>query len=129
MPQQALTELAEDLKPIERSTLTDLDPIPLNNFIIKLQTEKPKLANLEKNEILKLQGIAIDSKPTVAGIMIFGKYPQGFFPQLAITAIVVKSLEAYRYCLCSPQYESSNSNRQQNRKKSRQRRIPACCRP
>ncbi len=54
----------EDLKPVERATITDLDPIPLNNFIIKLQTEKPKLANLEKNEILKLQGIAIDNKPT-----------------------------------------------------------------
>jgi len=62
-----------------------------------LQTEKPKLANLEKNEILKLQGIAIDNKPTVAEIMIFGKYPQGFFPQLAITAIVVKSLEAFDF--------------------------------
>jgi ATP-dependent DNA helicase RecG len=29
--------------------------------------------------------------------MIFGKYPQGFFPQLAITAIVVKSLEAFDF--------------------------------
>ncbi|MCL2102203.1 MAG: hypothetical protein FWH22_10890, partial [Fibromonadales bacterium] len=54
-------------------------------------------ASLKKNEILKLQGIAIDSKPTVTGIMIFGKYPQGFFPQLAITAIVVKSLETFDF--------------------------------
>jgi len=123
MTQQVLTELDEDLKPVERATITNLDPIPLNNFTIKLQTAKPKLANLEKNEILKLQRIAIDNKPTVAGIMIFGKYPQGFFPQLAITAIVVKSLEAFDFDSgerfidnqriegeLSPQYEGYNSN-------------------
>ena len=90
-------QIYDDLKIVERANIADFDPIVLSNFIMKLQTEKPKLVNLEKNEILKLQGIAIDSKPTVAGIMIFGKYPQGFFPQLAITAIVVKSLEAFDF--------------------------------
>ncbi|MCL2102201.1 MAG: putative DNA binding domain-containing protein, partial [Fibromonadales bacterium] len=78
-------QIYDDLKTVERANIADLESIALGNFIMKLQTVKPKLASLKKNEILKLQGIAIDSKPTVTGIMIFGKYPQGFFPQLAIT--------------------------------------------
>ena len=37
--------------------------------------------------------ITRDGVPTLAAVMNFGIYPQGFFPQLSITAIVVPGTE------------------------------------
>jgi ATP-dependent DNA helicase RecG len=52
----------------------------LDNYLIKLKLARPKLASLPREEILKLQGIAINGKPTLEGMLIFGKFPQAFYP-------------------------------------------------
>ncbi|MDR0445928.1 MAG: AAA family ATPase, partial [Oscillospiraceae bacterium] len=45
--------------------------------------------NVTDDEILELMGITADGIPTLAGVMTFSKYPQGYFPQLSITAVSV----------------------------------------
>ena len=95
MTDEALREL--DLNTVERAGLGDLNMELLDNYLVKLKVVKPKFANLPKEDILKLQGIAIGGKPTVAGLLIFGKYPQAFYPQLSITAMVTAGNDAFEY--------------------------------
>jgi ATP-dependent DNA helicase RecG len=49
--------------------------------------------NTSDSDILELMGITIDGLQTLSGIMLFSKYPQGYFPQLCITAVVVPGTE------------------------------------
>ena len=58
-----------------------------------MRKKKPNLANLPTDKINSLQGFVIDNKPTLAGVMLFSPYPQGFFPQLCITAVSVQGSE------------------------------------
>ena len=60
--------------------------------------EKPKFSKKDKNGILKISNIIKEEKdgkiyPTLAGIMIFGVYPQQFYPQLFIACSVVPGVE------------------------------------
>ena len=59
----------------------------------RLKKIKPNLAKQSDEKILQLQGITDKGRPTVAGIMMLGEYPQGFFPQLSVTAMVVDGTE------------------------------------
>ena len=38
-------------------------------------------------------GVLSDGVPTLAGVMTFLKYPQGYFPQLCITAVALTGLQ------------------------------------
>ena len=49
--------------------------------------------NISDEEILEFMGVMSDGLPTLAGLMTFSKYPQGYFPQLCITAVRVPGLE------------------------------------
>jgi ATP-dependent DNA helicase RecG len=87
----------DDLLVADRAETDDIDSALLDNYLIKLKLSKPKLASLPREEILKLQGIVINGKPTLAGILIFGKFPQAFYPQLSITAMVAFGNNAFEY--------------------------------
>lgn len=57
------------------------------------QERKTLAAHVGDDEILELMGVAIEGTPTVAGVMTFSIYPQTYFPQLCITAVVVPGTE------------------------------------
>ena len=61
----------------------------LNQYLNKLRTSKPNTLNLSDEELLELMGIYKDGQPTLASILCFSSYPQAFYPQLCITAVVV----------------------------------------
>lgn len=70
---------------IDKSNLNDL---LLDNYIAKLLNIKPNLINVNKQQILKLEGIIDQNEnPTLCGIMNFGTYPQVFSPNLDIVAV------------------------------------------
>jgi ATP-dependent DNA helicase RecG len=85
--------IQDELNPVERAELSDLDSNQMVIYLAKIKREKINLSQLPTDKILKLQGITNGAKPTVAGIMVLGEYPQGFFPQLSITAMVVGGKE------------------------------------
>lgn len=78
----------DELRNSERTTVDDLNQMAINGFLAKLSATKPNLTNLDKETILKANGI-IDNKgnPTICGMMIFGKYPQMISPNLDIVAV------------------------------------------
>lgn len=71
----------------------DLDPGLLNEYLEKLRRSRPRAAYLggeREDALLRLRVLARDgaiTRPTLAGLLIFGKYPQEFFPQLMITFV------------------------------------------
>lgn len=87
----------DDLRAVTRATLEDLDDKLLEIFIKKYTEEKPHFSKYDKETILLKAGVLtkVEDKvfPTVAGIMVFGEYPQQFFPQWFIAAIVVPGFE------------------------------------
>ncbi len=89
--------IKDDLRPVIGATTDDLDTELLNKFIEKYTLDKPKFSKFSNEEILLNAGILvrIEDKlfPTVAGIMVFGVYPQKYFPQWFIAAIVVPGFE------------------------------------
>jgi ATP-dependent DNA helicase RecG len=86
-------KIQDELRTVDRADMTAIDDGKLTEYFFMLKREKPNLQHLSTEQLLKFQGIAEKDIPTVAGVMLFGVYPQGFFPQLGITAVVVPGYE------------------------------------
>ena len=70
-----------------------LDKDKLDMYVLDKKLERPQFSKLDENQIYELLGITKGGIPTLAAIMNFGIYPQGIYPQLAITAITVSGTE------------------------------------
>ena len=85
--------IQEDLRPIKRATIEDLDKVKINLYLEKSKKDKPNFAKFSNEKILKLSGIIENSTgtvyPTLSGIMMFGEYPQAYLPQLFVACVVV----------------------------------------
>ena len=83
----------DELRAVDRATMEHLNKDNATEYLIKLRRQKQNLINLDDKRILETQGISQDGFPTLAGIMLLGEYPQEFFPQLSVTAMVVQGKE------------------------------------
>ncbi len=78
----------DELRNKDRIKREDLNQYLVDGFISKLVTKKPNLMNQSKDDILRLNGIiGNDGKPTLCGMLNFGKFPQLFSPNLDILAV------------------------------------------
>lgn len=91
--QSYIDGIEEDLRPIKRAEFEDLNQEKIGQYIEKIKKKKPNLSKFSDEKILKLNGIIENSTgeihPTLAGMMVFGEYPQGYLPQLFIACVVV----------------------------------------
>lgn len=85
--------LHDDERPVERATLQLLDWEKICGYLEKMRADKPGFSRLEQEQALEMLNITRNGVPTLAAVLNFGLYPQGFFPQLGITAIVVPGTE------------------------------------
>lgn len=81
--------LHDDERIVERATLESLDQDGVAAYIEQKKIDRPKFAQLPENMMYEMLNILRNGKPTLAALLNFGIYPQGYFPQLGITAIVV----------------------------------------
>ena len=85
--------IEEDLRPIKRAEFEDLNQEKIQQYIEEIKKRKPNLSKFSDEKILKLNGIIENSSgeihPTLAGMMVFGEYPQGYLPQLFIACVVI----------------------------------------
>ena len=66
----------------------------MDKYLYSVKKERKNFSNnVSDEEILELMGVFNDGVPTLAGTMVFSKYPQAYFPQLCITAVVVPGTE------------------------------------
>lgn len=83
----------DDIRTVQRATLSALNQSALNRYIDRLKQGKPNLAGLEDREIYELMSITRDGEVTLSAAFLFSPYPQAYFPQLCITAIAVPGKE------------------------------------
>ena len=81
--------LHDDERSIERAVIEDLDVRILGSYIQAKRAERPGFAQLSEERAYELMDVLRSGKPTLAAVMNMGIYPQGFLPQLCITAVVV----------------------------------------
>ncbi|MDD3193967.1 MAG: ATP-binding protein, partial [Oscillospiraceae bacterium] len=82
-------KIQDELRTDNRATMEDLNTNALSLYFAKVREMKKQLSALEDERILALQGITQDGKPTIAGEMLFGIFPQSLFPQYSVIASVV----------------------------------------
>jgi ATP-dependent DNA helicase RecG len=86
--------IQDDLKKVENAKLSLFAQARLERYFVSVKTERKHLAeSVSEDEILELMGITSDGIPTVAGVMVFSKYPQGYFPQFSVTAVSIPGTE------------------------------------
>lgn len=79
----------DDERPVERATLSMMDGDKLEAYLLQRRLERPGFAQLTQEQAYEMLNITRNGVPTLAGVLNFALYPQGYFPQLGITAIVV----------------------------------------
>lgn len=86
-------KIEDELRVVERASEKELRTDALKKYMLELREKKPAIASLSMERCLSLQGFVTDGHPTVTGLLMFGVYPQGFFPGLCITAVSVAGME------------------------------------
>lgn len=92
----------DDIRIVERADLSSLNTPKLENYLFRLKENKPNLAQLSDQQIMELMSVVREGKPTLTAELLWGLYPQAFFPQLGIIATAVQGTE-----YCEPQPDGS----------------------
>jgi ATP-dependent DNA helicase RecG len=80
-----------DEEPVRDATMDDLDRVKLEDYLTGLKRTRPQASYLNQpfEQVLKQLRIVRDVdgvlRPTLAGLLVFGKYPELFESQLVIT--------------------------------------------
>lgn len=83
----------DDIRIVSRATFASLKNDLLETYIQLLKDGKPHLSAMEDEEIYELMSIKRNDEITISAVLNFSPYPQAYFPQLCITAIVVPGNE------------------------------------
>jgi ATP-dependent DNA helicase RecG len=81
----------DDIEPVMDASLDDLDAAAVDSYIRSVDRERPRLKIRDKERVQQLLALKMATErdgvayPTLAGLLMFGKYPQQFFPSLVIT--------------------------------------------
>lgn len=81
--------LHDDERPVLRATWGLLEQEKIQGYIMQKSAGRPGFSRLTKEQCYEMLNLTRDGIPTLAAVMNFCLYPQGLFPQYAITAIVV----------------------------------------
>ena len=83
----------DDVREIQNTDITALDYKMLSKYIALLKEGKPNLSNMDDTEIMELMSIIRKGAVTLNACILFGRYPQVYYPQLCIIAIAVPGRE------------------------------------
>lgn len=83
----------DDIRGVENADFSYLDKNKLDYYMTQMKLNRPGFDRLNPQQAFEMAAVTNSGKPTLAAVMNFGLYPQGFFQQLAITAVVVPGEE------------------------------------
>lgn len=83
----------DDIRGVQRATLSSLNQEKLARYIDLLKKGKPNLSNMDNESIYELMSVTRNNEMTLSATMVFSPYPQAYFPQLCVTAVVVPGIE------------------------------------
>ena len=78
---------------VENATLDLLDQHRLAFYLDVKESENPTLTRVSRAQQLHMLGLAYEGTPTLAAMLHFCAYPQGFFPQYRILTAVIDDTE------------------------------------
>jgi ATP-dependent DNA helicase RecG len=82
-----------DHEMVREATVSDLDPASVNAVLERIREQNTRLFGREGDTaVLKMLGIIKEDtggirRPSLAGLLALGKYPQQFYPQLCLTFV------------------------------------------
>ena len=85
--------IREDLRTVPECGMEMLDGKRIKECIEAAKKDREKLKKLPDEQIMELLGITVKGVPTFAAVLSFAIYPQGWFPQLCITAVSLPGTE------------------------------------
>lgn len=83
----------DDIRPVERASVKSLDLKRVAEYLERKKRERPNLAATGEDQLYELTGITRDGEITMTALLLFGLYPQAYYPQLSINATCVPSDE------------------------------------
>jgi ATP-dependent DNA helicase RecG len=91
------TQPTFDSDPVPRASAADLDTDRVAVYLARIRRRSPAFEKTENERLLLRLGVLTvdadgDVRPTVAGLLCFGEYPQEFFPQLFVSFVVLPRL-------------------------------------
>ena len=79
--------IRDELRTVPECRMNLLDQNRLQQYLEAVKQERNNLSALPDPEIMELTGITSQGEVTMAAALVFGIYPQAWFPQLCITAV------------------------------------------
>lgn len=76
----------DDIRVIPRVSASAIQSDQLEKYVSLLKENKPNLSSLEQDQIMELMSLKVGNGYTLLATLLFGLYPQAFFPQLCIIA-------------------------------------------
>lgn len=83
----------DDIRPVERANFSSLDQGKLEDYLLRRKRNRPNLASIPDAQLYDLTGIQRSGQITLAALMLFGLYPQAYYPQLSVIATSVPGKE------------------------------------
>ena len=85
--------IKNDRRIIEEADTSLWDNARMGEYIKSIKVDRPNLcAAVSDESIPEKMGIVKAGHPSLAGLMVFSTYPQAYFPQLCITAVVIPGI-------------------------------------
>lgn len=83
----------DDVRPVENASMQSLEQAKIDEYLAKKKHDRPNLASISQQQLYELTGITRDGHPTMTALLLFGLYPQAYYPQLSIIATCVPAEE------------------------------------
>ncbi len=81
--------IKDELRRADNAETEDIYTDGFTEYMLRLKKTKPNIAAIPMERLIQLQGFVQNGKPTLAGLMLFGLYPQAYFRRLSIAAVRV----------------------------------------
>lgn len=83
----------DDIRAAERVSIDALDQDKLEEYLSRKRADRPNLAQSPLEQQYEFTGITRERQITLAALLLFGIYPQAYYPQLSIIATCVPGNE------------------------------------
>lgn len=83
----------DDIRPVSNVSLESLNQPQVEEYLSLRKQNRSNLATVSTQQLYELTGITKDGQVTMMALLLFGPYPQAYFPQLSIIATRVPGTE------------------------------------
>ena len=95
------TQPTYDREPVPESGIDDLDARAVGKMLDRIRLTSSGFQAIDDETTLRRLGVLIQHEgrlvPTLGGLLALGEYPQTFFPQLIVTAVVIAADDEARF--------------------------------